>query len=534
LHRAATAAAGSLDDAVSPAPGAAPTKGEVSATTVGGYARLVFTLSEEIEAEVRVANGIVIIGFKRAVDVSVDRIAMQAAGYVNAARIDPDGTAVRLALNRKVTVNTMAAGEKFFVDLLPEGWVGLAPGLPQEVVDDLARRARNAEKKARAEQQVAQQRVVPPVRVRVGVQPTFTRYTFGLPALIAVSIERSDDKMTMTFEAPLRFDLGDVLAALPPVISGVETQARVDNALVQFEFVGKVDIRTFREDNNFMVDIQPSRARETETDHSGDLAAMASALAGKRPPASAPPPPPDKTVQPSPPAKAGAGAASRRDCRPGTRLQSAKGPPRRAPAQPEKAGRDGRLRRPQSLPRPCTPQPETVQASKACRDRGARKAGGEREPGAAGRRKSKSKRAHDHPGARGGRRQTGAASKSGRACQSRCTPPGRRGAHHVPVCPGNTGRHVPARRHDLARVRQRGTDRYQPDRRAVRPRHSQCRCLAFERRPSGPAQARSPEAHQRRHRQHLDRDHRRHDDRAKTLPAERRAWSLKTWGARVS
>ena len=62
--------------------------------------------------------------------------------------------AVRLALNRKVTVNTMAAGEKLFVDLLPEGWTGLPPGLPQEVVEELARRAREAEKKARAQQRV--------------------------------------------------------------------------------------------------------------------------------------------------------------------------------------------------------------------------------------------------------------------------------------------------------------------------------------------------------------------------------------------
>ena len=119
---------------------------------------MVFTLAEETEAEVRLANGIVIIAFKQAVDVPVDRIPMQAPGYVNAARRDPDGAAVRLALNRKVTVNTMAAGEKLFVDLLPEGWSGLPPGLPQEVVEDLARRAREAEKKARAQQRVSRQR----------------------------------------------------------------------------------------------------------------------------------------------------------------------------------------------------------------------------------------------------------------------------------------------------------------------------------------------------------------------------------------
>jgi hypothetical protein len=238
---------------------AAPVKSELSVSNQNGYVRLVFTLAEETEAEVRLANGIVVIAFKRPVDVSVDRIPMQSAGYVNAARADPDGIAVRLALGRKVTVNTMAAGEKLFVDLLPEGWSGLAPGLPQDVVEELARRAREAEKKNRAQQQVAQQRVLPPVRVRVGVQPTFTRYTFGLPALIAVSVERNDDKMTMTFEAPLRFDLADVQAALPPTVAAVDSQSRGDSASVQFDFVGKVDIRTFREDNNYVVDVQPIR-----------------------------------------------------------------------------------------------------------------------------------------------------------------------------------------------------------------------------------------------------------------------------------
>ena len=275
---------------------AAPMKGEVAVASANGYVRLVFTLAEETEADVRLANGIVVIAFKRAVDVSVDRIPMQAAGYVNAARADPDGSAVRLALGRKVTVNTMAAGEKLFVDLLPEGWSGLPPGLPQEVVEELARRAREAEKKVRAQQQAARQRVLPPVRVRVGVQPTFTRYTFGLPALIAVSVERNDDKMTMTFEAPLRFDLADVQAALPPMISAVESQARSDAASVQFEFIGKVDVRTFREDNNYILDVQAIRPHaEGETDPAKELAALAAGMAEKRP---TPVPPLPETVAP--------------------------------------------------------------------------------------------------------------------------------------------------------------------------------------------------------------------------------------------
>src|SRR5437660_81542 len=230
---------------------AAPVKGDVAVSTKEGYARFVFTLAEETEADVRLNNGILVIGFKQPVALSVDRIPVGAPSYVGAARVDPDGSAVRLALNRKVTVNTMAAGEKLFVDLLPEGWTGLPPGLPQEVVEELARRAREAEKKARQQLVIAQQRALPPVRVRVGMQPTFTRYTFALPSLIAVSHDRADDRMTFTFEAPLKFDLADAQATLPPAVAAIDARTGGDNIAVRFDFIGKVDVRTFREDNNF-------------------------------------------------------------------------------------------------------------------------------------------------------------------------------------------------------------------------------------------------------------------------------------------
>jgi tetratricopeptide (TPR) repeat protein len=282
---------------------AAPVQGEVAVSTANGHARLVFTLAEETDAEVRLANGIVIIQFKKAVDISVDPIPLAAGGYVGAARRDPDGTGVRLALNRKVTVNTMAAGEKLFVDLLPEGWSGLPPGLPQDVVEELAKRAREAEKRARQQLRVTQQRALPPVRVRVGVQPTFTRYTFALPQLIAVSIERADERMSFTFDAPLKFDLADVQAALPPVVASIDARAGNDNVSVRFEFIGKVDVRTFREDNNYVVDVLPITRAEAaaEPDKPQALSPLASALSEPR--ASARPPRPPEKVQAPPPAE---------------------------------------------------------------------------------------------------------------------------------------------------------------------------------------------------------------------------------------
>ena len=94
---------GALMLAFPTAAGAAAVKGVVSVSTAGGYARIIFSLTEDVDADVRLAGGIVIVQFKQPVDVPVERIPMLATGYVAAARSDPDGTGVRMALNRKVT-----------------------------------------------------------------------------------------------------------------------------------------------------------------------------------------------------------------------------------------------------------------------------------------------------------------------------------------------------------------------------------------------------------------------------------------------
>ena len=237
-------------------------KAEVSVTTSGGYGRIVLRFAEEVETDVRASNNIVIIGFKKPVDISVDRINVGGAGYISAARKDPDGKAIRLALSRKVTINSMMAGERVFIDLLPDGWKGLPPGLPQEVVDELARRAREAEKHAREREQLLRQNQEAPITVRIGRQPTFTRFVFELRSLIAVAVDRSAEKLTLLFDAPLKFDFGEAKAALPSGIASIETEAGQDTTQVHFHLSEQVDVRTFREDKSYVVDITPIERKE--------------------------------------------------------------------------------------------------------------------------------------------------------------------------------------------------------------------------------------------------------------------------------
>ncbi|HEX2215091.1 MAG TPA: tetratricopeptide repeat protein [Xanthobacteraceae bacterium] len=243
----------------------AAAQANVTATVANGFARLVLTLPEDVRAEVKRANGIIVIAFTQPLDVSVDRVPASVQGYIAAARRDPDGMAVRFALARKVTINSMTAGEKLFVDLLPEGWTGLPPGLPQEVVDELARRAREAEKKARAQQPQKKPEVI--ARVRVATLPTLTRYVFELPQAIAVSVDRDKAKLSVIFDAPLTLDLADVKTAMPPTVTDVDAEKRTNSVALRFTLAGNVDVRTFREEGTFVLDLIPTS--------SGDRAANA-------------------------------------------------------------------------------------------------------------------------------------------------------------------------------------------------------------------------------------------------------------------
>ena len=282
----------------------------MSAAVENGFARLIFSLGSDVELQVKVANNILVISFDRQVDINVDRIREGAPDYIGAARRDPDGKAVRIALSRRVTMNSMAAGDRLFVDLLPDGWTGLPPGLPREVIDDLARRARDAEKKLRQDRPAERDRKAALIRVRVASQPTFTRYTFQLPEPTSVAADNRKDKLTLTFNGMLNFDLSDAKAALPPALQSIDSELDRDTAVVRFALQGKVDVRTFREDNNYVVDIGSAEikdGRPLDMKPSDELAALAADAAVKKPP-----PPADVEPPQTVPAKAAPVAAPKR------------------------------------------------------------------------------------------------------------------------------------------------------------------------------------------------------------------------------
>jgi tetratricopeptide (TPR) repeat protein len=263
-----------------------PVKGEATFSAGGGYARLVLKLAEDVESEVSTAGLILVIRFKRPVDIPVDKLSDAVPDYVGSVRRDPDGAAIRLSLSRRVTINTMTAGERIFVDLLPDTWSGQPPALPAEVIRELSERARAAERALRQARATVEANKRPPIRVRASVQPTFVRFVFEMPDGIGVSSVLNDHKLTLSFNAALAFDLADAKLAAPSNIAAINQKIENESSAVEVALIGDVDVHSFREEKNYIVDVafqQPEKqsalsSPAAEAPHAKVSAAPASAV----------------------------------------------------------------------------------------------------------------------------------------------------------------------------------------------------------------------------------------------------------------
>ena len=327
---------------------AQPVKGEASLQAANGYARLVLKFSEDVGTEVTTAGSILLIRFDHPANIPIDRWTEAAPDYISGARGDPDGSALRLSLSRRVRVNTMAAGERVFIDLLPESWTGPPPNLPAEVVKELAERARAAERALRQQRAETESKRRPPIRVRALVQPTFVRFVFEMPDGVSVSSVLNDQKLTLLFNAPLTFDLADAKVAAPPNVASITQKMDPAATTVEMNVIGEVDVHSFREEKNYNIDVaflqqdRPKTAVLPEIVPAAKPAAEKSANATPAAPAEIPQPTSESIAREIKPESKPAAVASA--------TEAAAQP---APEVPSKAQP------------PAVPKPETAEAPKA-------------------------------------------------------------------------------------------------------------------------------------------------------------------------
>ncbi|MBI3699980.1 MAG: tetratricopeptide repeat protein [Afipia sp.] len=313
-------------------------KGEATLTAPGKFARLVLKFEQDVPTEAVVAGGILVIRFKSPVDVSVDKLSEALPDYVGSVRRDPDGMAIRMALVRKVNVNLMTAGERIFLDLLPEGWAGLPPGLPPEVVKELSDRAIAAERALRAQKIADEAQKRPPVRVRASVQPTFVRYIFETPDGVTVSSSLNSDSFILSFNSALTFDLADAKIAMPSNIKSIEQKIEGEASKINIALIGEVDVHAFREDRNYVVDIGFQQSEKPAAQMNIPQIVKSQAAASMEPQTAPSPPPTAKVAEIVPPTSADIAREAKADpaTKPATETEQRVQEPAQMPPPPEK------------------------------------------------------------------------------------------------------------------------------------------------------------------------------------------------------
>jgi hypothetical protein len=158
--------------------------------------------------------------------------------------------------------------------------------------------------------------------------PGLTRLVFDMPKAVSVALKANGDTAELAFDAPLRLAAGDAKAQLAPAVLDLRSEADEGAMRVWLTLAPGHEIRGFRDDDSYVLDIVKPKPTEAPA-AAGPVLAVEPALpaatarsAGQN--ASAPPEPVRTAPRPAVknPRAGGAGAAVRarscdRDDRPG-------------------------------------------------------------------------------------------------------------------------------------------------------------------------------------------------------------------------
>lgn len=242
------------------APAFGQAQGQLLVTQEDGYGRLILSfpgLDDLPGYAMRIENGVLSLEFNEQISVILPDVGTTMPDYLSVARVDPDGRGLRMGLRKAFNFNRIEAGEKLFIDLLPPTWQGMPPALPQEVVDELAERARLAAIKAERDRKAAYvAELKPEANVRIGRNPTFLRVQFDWTVPTTAQYVQDGQTGHIAFEWPVGVDIRSLLADLPPEITGIESAVTPDGANVTLQLAEGVTPRFYENSSRqFVLDI---------------------------------------------------------------------------------------------------------------------------------------------------------------------------------------------------------------------------------------------------------------------------------------
>lgn len=224
-------------------------QGQLFAAEQEGYGRLILSFPGRDELprhDFRVENGVLSLQFDDPVDILLPDVGLTMPNYLTIARVDPDGRGLRIGLRSSFNFNRIDAGEQLYIDLMPPSWQGMPPPLPQDVIDKLAERARQAAIRAERDRKARMAAELDPrVDIRVGQNATFLRLQFDWSVPTDAQFTKKGNIGAATFEWPVDMDIGALLGGLPDEVVSVQAGTSPDGAVATFLFAEGVEPRFY-------------------------------------------------------------------------------------------------------------------------------------------------------------------------------------------------------------------------------------------------------------------------------------------------
>ncbi|MEM7566321.1 MAG: hypothetical protein AAF321_03720 [Pseudomonadota bacterium] len=268
--------------------GAAAAEAGVKASYENGYARIVIRDANISPPRTELNDGLVFIDLEKPIDVDLSDVPASIPRAVSAARLDPDGRGIRLALTRDFRINTVRAGDELYIDVLPTNWTGPMPALPPEAIKRLSDLADAV--------LVRRDGALPEVTFRYGIHPTFARLAFLWEGAVSAEMTRDDDQIEVVFSAGGTVDLTALKQRMPEELQQVRAGQRDGKLVVQIDVLPSVPVRGFWDEGAYVVDVTTAPSSTLDQLNIAPRAALpTSEPAPDRTSAvarSAPPPPP--------------------------------------------------------------------------------------------------------------------------------------------------------------------------------------------------------------------------------------------------
>ncbi|MFD1302209.1 tetratricopeptide repeat protein [Methylobacterium marchantiae] len=224
----------------------------IKGNQLGRYGRISLTFDSAVPVKARMSGLVLLVSYGERSTSVPEKITAEMPDFVSMVRRDPDGTGLRIALQKPYRLNVQSAGEHVFIDLLPEDWSGLPPPLPPEIVAELVRRTQAAEAAVRAAAPVIEPKRLP---LELSRLPTLTRISLRLAPETVARFEETGLSTRLTIPGAWRIDDIAVHGRTKPAIDTLAVERDADGARLTLTPAAGYEVRTARDDDGVTLDI---------------------------------------------------------------------------------------------------------------------------------------------------------------------------------------------------------------------------------------------------------------------------------------